>query len=141
MHIIKSKAEPAITRIKRLLELLSSYSFNLYYIKEKDMILSDFLSRQKHDDRNPHGIIPISFNMQNIKNLENYLVQTQFQVKSSGIKLPEVHGITKSLDPNVQPEKQVIKPMITKVKEVSQRKPRLGQERAGLRHKIKTPTT
>ena len=42
MHIIKSKAEPATTRIKRLLELLSSYSFNLYYIKGKDMILSNF---------------------------------------------------------------------------------------------------
>ena len=32
-HIIKSKAEPATTRIKRLLELISSYSFNLYYMK------------------------------------------------------------------------------------------------------------
>ena len=31
-HIMKSKAKPATTRIKRLLELLSSYSFNLYYI-------------------------------------------------------------------------------------------------------------
>ena len=41
-HIIKSKAEPATIRIKRLLELISSYSFNLYYIKGKDMILSDF---------------------------------------------------------------------------------------------------
>ena len=29
-HIIKSKAEPATTRIKQLLELISSYSFNLY---------------------------------------------------------------------------------------------------------------
>ena len=29
-HIIKSKGEPAIVRIKRLLELISSYSFNLY---------------------------------------------------------------------------------------------------------------
>ena len=37
-HIIKSKTEPTITRIKRLLELLSSYSFNLYFIKGKDMI-------------------------------------------------------------------------------------------------------
>ena len=36
-HIIKSKAEPATIRIKRLLELLSSYSFNLYYIKGKDI--------------------------------------------------------------------------------------------------------
>ena len=32
-HTIKRKAEPAITRIKRLLELISSYSFNLYYTK------------------------------------------------------------------------------------------------------------
>ena len=32
-HKIKSKAEPAITRIKRLLEVLSSYSFNLYCMK------------------------------------------------------------------------------------------------------------
>ena len=28
------------------------------------MILSDFLSRQKHDESSPHEIIPISFNMQ-----------------------------------------------------------------------------
>ena len=42
-HIIKSKAEPATTRIKHLLELISSYSFNLNYMKSKDMILSDFL--------------------------------------------------------------------------------------------------
>ena len=28
MHIIKSKAEPATTQIKRLFELLSAYSFN-----------------------------------------------------------------------------------------------------------------
>ena len=41
-HIIKSKAEPVTPRIKRLLELISSYSFNLYYMKGKDMILSDF---------------------------------------------------------------------------------------------------
>ena len=41
-HVMKSKAEPTTTRIKRLLELLSSYSFNLYYIKGKDMVLSDF---------------------------------------------------------------------------------------------------
>ena len=42
-HIMRSKAEPATTRIKRLLELLSLYSFNLYYVKGKDMILSNFL--------------------------------------------------------------------------------------------------
>ena len=31
-HIIKSKAEPATTRIKRLLELISSYSCSIYII-------------------------------------------------------------------------------------------------------------
>ena len=62
-HIMKSKMEPTTNRIKRLLEVLSPYSFNLYYIKGKDMILSDFLSRQIEDDSNPHKIIPISFNI------------------------------------------------------------------------------
>ena len=64
-HIIKSK-ELATTRIKRLLEILSSHSFNLSYIKGKDMVISNFLSRQKHDNINQHEIMPISFNMQSI---------------------------------------------------------------------------
>ena len=42
-YIIKSKAKPTTTRIKRLLQLISSYSFNLYYMKGKDVILSDLL--------------------------------------------------------------------------------------------------
>ena len=40
--IMKRKMEPATNRIKRLLEILSSYSFNLYYIKGKDVVWSDF---------------------------------------------------------------------------------------------------
>ena len=40
VHILKSKAEPATT--KQLLEVLSVYSFNLYYMEGKDMVLSDF---------------------------------------------------------------------------------------------------
>ena len=44
-QIMKAKAEPATTRIKCLLKRLASYSFNLYYIKGKDMILADYLSR------------------------------------------------------------------------------------------------
>ena len=32
-------------------------------MKEKDIILSDFLSQQKNDNSNLHKIIPISFNM------------------------------------------------------------------------------
>ena len=83
-HIIKSKAEPATAIIKRLLELISSYSFNLYFMKGKDMILSNFLARKTHDNSNPHNIIPVSFNMHKaqyenyykIKMKERYLVQT-----------------------------------------------------------------
>ena len=78
-------AEAVITRIERLLELISLYSFNLYYMKGKDMILSDFLSRQIHDTSNLHEIITISFNMYNalyethyrIEPEDKYLVQMQ----------------------------------------------------------------
>ena len=113
VHILKSKAGPATTRIKRLLEELSAYSFNMYYMKGKDMILSDFLSRQRTDNNNPHKIIPISFDMQAIlkdryyivgKN-RRYLIQMWSQAKASGIKLPIVKGIDKVVDPKVKPEK------------------------------------
>ena len=67
------------------------------------MTLSDFLSRQKLDNSNPHKIIPISFNIYsilqekyyNIGNSERYLVQTQSQTKSSRIKLPEVQVLVR----------------------------------------------
>ena len=66
--------ELATTRIKRLLELISSYSFKLYYMKGKDMVFSHFLSQQSNDDSNPNEIIPISFNTYKIleDNRENF---------------------------------------------------------------------
>ena len=144
---MKSKVEPAMTRIKRLLELLSSYLFNLYYIKEKDMILSDILSRQKIDDSNPHEIILISFSMRdvlqekyyNFSNMtedDKYLVQTRSQAKSSGVKVPEVHGIEKSLIPHVKPERlKSVKLPTDKRPPIS--KPRIGQSRARIRRKVR----
>ena len=66
MHIMRSKVEPATTRTKWLLEVFSSYSFHLYYIKGKDMILSDFLLRQIVDNSDLHEIIPISFNQRTV---------------------------------------------------------------------------
>ena len=138
-HIIKSKAESVTIK---LLELISSYSFNLYYIKGKDMVLSDFLSRQNHDYSNPHEIIPISLNMYqvlyknyyNIGNTGNYLIQTQSQMKSSGIKLPEVHGMRKNLDPNILPEKQHTNPI-----KGNTEKPHIGKGRAGMKRKRPSP--
>ena len=134
IHIIKRKAEPATIRIKRLLELISSYSFNLYYIKGKDMVLSDFLSRQNNYS-NPHEIIPISFNMhqvlhKNYYNTENYLVQTRSQARSSAFKLPEVHGVRRNLDPNIKPEKQHANPIQGSIE-----KPHIGWGRARLKRK------
>ena len=78
-HIIKSKVELATTRIKRLLELMSSNSFDLYYMKGKDMILSGFLYRQIHDDSDPHEVIPISFNMYNTLYETYYRTELQDQ--------------------------------------------------------------
>ena len=142
MHIMRSKEEHATTRIDRLLEVLSSYSFNLYYIKGKDMILSKFLSTQNVDNSNLHEIIPISFNLRAVlqnkyynleEEKERYMIQTRSQTKASGVWLPEVHGTRKGLDPHKIPEKQpkpVVKPAIEK-------KPRLGQGRAGIKRKIK----
>ena len=42
----------------------------------------------------------------NYYNIEKYLIQTRSQAKPSGIKLQEVHGMGKNLDPNKKPEKQ-----------------------------------
>ena len=95
------------------------------------MVISDFISRQRHDDSNPHKIIPISFNLQSIlqskdynigkEKVGNYLVQSRSQAKSNGIGLLEVHGIGERLDPSILPEKQVINPIITsEVKGMSQ---------------------
>ena len=87
-HIMKSKAETASNRIKRLLEILSAYSFILYYIKVKNMVLSEFLSRQHGDSSNLHEIIPISFNMgkvlqQNYQNYTKNLSGTNYVSKQS----------------------------------------------------------
>ena len=136
-HTIKSKAEPATTKIKRLLELITSYSFNLYYMKGKDMILSDFLSRQMHDTSNMHEIIPISFNMYNalyetyyrIETAVKYLVQTWSQIRAAGVNLPEVHGTRKMIVTNMPIEKQ--KPQIQE-KQVDKNRPKLGRGRAGM---------
>ena len=105
------------------------------------MILSDFLLRQNIDDSNLHEIIPISFNLRTVLqdryyNLEGekerYMIQTRSQTKASGVQLPEVHGTKKGLDPHKILEKQP-QPI---VKLVAEKKPRLGQGRAGIKRKV-----
>ena len=107
------------------------------------------------DDSNPHELIPISFSLKGqVSNhfycIDNefivprdgkYLVQTRSQVRSSGIKLPEIHGVHKGLDPHVQPGKQKSFPIQTINKGMPTHpipKPRIGQGRARPRRKVNT---
>ena len=85
------------------------------------------------------------------------MVQTRSQAKSSGVKVPEVHGASKDLILQVKPEKSVTVPIVCPIPptcllrpihhtpSTDQRlptnavpplpKPRVGQGRAGLRRK------
>ena len=78
---------------------------------------------------------------------DRYLVQTRSQVRSSGIKLPEIHGANKGLDPHVRPGKQRSLPSLSI--QIANKglpthpipKPRIGQGRARLRRKDKNTST
>ena len=59
------------------------------------------------------------------------MVQTRSQMKANGVQLAKVHGSRKRLDPHKIPEKQ-LQPIIGLDVE---RKPRLGQGRAGVKRK------
>ena len=130
----------------------------------RDMVLSDFLSRQKTEDGNPHEIILISFTLKSLvvnqfyqinnetsqPETSKYLIQTRSQAKSSGIKLPEIHHTNKGLNPHVKLGRQ--RPLSTLpthsipptllLQPVDKGQPthpipkcRIGQGRAGLRRK------
>ena len=113
-QIMKAKIEPATTRIIRLLDRLSAYSFNLYYVKGRDMISADYLSRNRSKDMDPSELIPISFCCMDIYRglLDTkagsaiYNIGTRSSAKASGEKPPEVQGTDKTLDPNLKPEHQ-----------------------------------
>ena len=113
-QIMKAKTEPATTRIMRLLDRLSAYSFNLYYVKGIDMNLTDYLSRNRSKDIDPSELIPIIFCCVDVYRclldteigLEMYNIGTRSSTKASGEKPPEVHGADKPLDPNLKPEHQ-----------------------------------
>ena len=113
-QIMKAKTEPATTRIMRLLDRLSAYSFNLYYVKGRDMILADYLSRHRNKDLNSSELIPISFCCLNVfrslleteHGLGVYNISTRSSTKASGEIPPKVHGADKPLHPNLKPEHQ-----------------------------------
>ena len=79
------------------------------------------LYRQKNDNSNPYEIIPVSFTLKSLAHehfyqfnntagiseteTNKYQVQSRSQVKFSGIKIPEIHGINKEINPHVRPER------------------------------------
>ena len=50
VQIMKSKHPPSSDRVRALIHKLTPLHFNLYYVKGKDLILADFLSRIDSDD-------------------------------------------------------------------------------------------
>ena len=113
-QIMKAKTEPATTRIMRLLDRLSAYSFNLYYVKGRDMILSDYLSRHRQKDLDPSELIPISFCCLNVYRSfvddriseDIFCIKTRSSAKASGEQVGGVHWANKPLDPNYKPKHQ-----------------------------------
>ena len=58
-----------------------------------------------------------------------YLVQMHSQAKTSGTKLLEVHGVEKSLNPNLRPEKQHTIPKQGKSERLQMSQGRAGSKR------------
>ena len=65
---------------------------------------------------------------------DKYLIQMRSQAKSSGIKLPEAHGMRKNLDPNLKRERQHTLP-----KQENMDRLCVGQGRAGSKRKKPDP--
>ena len=68
VHILKAKREPPTLRLKKLIENLSEYKFDIYFLKGKEMHISDFLSRHPDDEDSPNEIILIAFMLQELGN-------------------------------------------------------------------------
>ena len=111
-HIMRAKHAPTTDRIGRLLFGLNAFTFHLYYVKGKDMILCDFLSRISADGGDPMDLVPVAFNVLSIiQERYNYMaefkVMTIEQRAAAGISAPPpVHGAQKGVDPNLKPETQ-----------------------------------
>ena len=67
VYILKAKREPPTLRLKKLIENLSEYKFDIYFLKGKEMHISDFLSRHPNNEDSPNEIIPIVFMLQELE--------------------------------------------------------------------------
>ena len=67
VHIMNGKKEPPTLRLKKLIENLSDYKFNIKFLRGKDMFVSDFLSGHPDNEESCNDpIIPVAFLMKEI---------------------------------------------------------------------------
>ena len=106
VQIMKGKEEPK-GRIKNILSKIFDYTFRLYYVKGKDLILVDYFSRVPADMHPVNEVMPISFiNLMRPEELTLLGMTTCHRAASQGIAVPKIHGTKKCLDPHVKPEHQ-----------------------------------
>ena len=109
-QILNAKTEPATTRIMRLLDRLAVYSFNLYYVKGRDMIMVGYLSHHWTKDSDTSELIPISFcpitTYHKCLEKNAYCIGTRASAKAASEVAPKVHGADKPLESNLKPEHQ-----------------------------------
>ena len=114
-HIMKAKHAPTTDRIGRLLFGLNAFTFHLYYVKGKDMILCDFLSRVAADGGDPMDLVPVAFNTLSIleekyNHMAEFKIMTRVQRDAAGMSAPPpVHGANKGVNPSLKPETQAVR--------------------------------
>ncbi len=121
VSIMVAKAPNATDRIGVLLHKLMEFCFKLHYLKGKDLIIADWLSRTKTDTTHPDIVVPVSFCPREIvcqihnqkldefsalleRKREELMVTTRRQAAQAGEKPPEVHGANKAVNTSVKPE-------------------------------------
>ena len=68
VHIMNGKKEPPTLRLKKLIESLSDFKFDIKFLRGKDMFVSDFLSRHPDSEESCNDpIIPVAFLMKEIE--------------------------------------------------------------------------
>ena len=126
VYIMKAKTEPPTKRIMRLIEALLEFNFKLSYVKGKDLVVADYLSRHPVDDEEgPYSVVPFCFHSRTPMEFETreilqkaredvdaltqifaptMNVMTRSQAR--GLDLDDPHKATKKLNPDVKPEYQ-----------------------------------
>ena len=68
VHIMNGKKEPPTLRLKKLIENLSDFKFDIKFLRGKYMFVSDFLSRHLDNEESCNDpIIPVAFLMKEIE--------------------------------------------------------------------------